>query len=149
MLVTSREAAKELYVSIGMIAYWIRKGRLTKHPTTGKHYLVDLEEARRASQWTRTDGLPENLITLNQAAELLGVVPKMISYYANMGYIKKHYVLGNSKHYLVDVNEVLEQPERIAKMYASEERKAHLREIANRQKRDSKNRYFVSEKLAN
>jgi hypothetical protein len=38
MLVTSREAAKELYVSIGMIAYWIRKGRLTKHPTTGKHY---------------------------------------------------------------------------------------------------------------
>ena len=80
---------------------------------------------------------------------MLGVVPKMISYYANMGYIKKHYVLGNSKHYLVDVNEVLEQPERIAKMYASEERKAHLREIANRQKRDSKNRYFVSEKLAN
>jgi DNA-binding transcriptional MerR regulator len=86
---------------------------------------------------------------VNDAAEMLGVVPKMISYYAKCGYIAKHYVLGNSRHYLVDVNEVLEQPERIARMYSSQERKAHLREIASKQKRDSKNRYFVSEKLAN
>ena len=146
MLVTPREAAKELYVSIGMIAYWIRKGRLEKHPIGGRNYLVDLDEARRASRWNRMDGIPENLITINEAAEMIGVVPREISYYANEGYIWKHYVLGNNYHYLVDVDEVLEQPERIRKMLSSEERRAHLREVAKRQKRDSKNRYFVSAK---
>ena len=149
LLVTPRQAAKELYVSIGMIGYWIRKGRLSKHPTGSRNYLVDLDEARRASKWNRMEGIPDNLITVNEAAEMIGVVPREISYYANEGYIWKHYVLGNSFHYLVDVNEVLEQPERIAKMYASEERKAYLREVANRRKRDSNNRYFVSEKLSN
>jgi predicted site-specific integrase-resolvase len=144
MLVTPREAASELFVSYGMIAYWIRKGRLAKHPTSGKHYLVDLDEARRASRWNALDGLPDNLITPNQAADMIGVVPRQISYYTKMGYVKKHYVLGNSKRYLVDVNEVLAQPERIKQMLSSEERKEHLRKVASRQKRDSRNRYFVS-----
>jgi hypothetical protein len=95
------------------------------------------------------EGVPDNLITVSEAAEMIGVVPREISYYANKGYIWKHYVLGNSLHYLVDVNEVLEQPERIAKMYGSEERKAYLREVASQQKRDSNNRYFVSKKSTN
>jgi hypothetical protein len=95
------------------------------------------------------DGIPDNLITVSEASEMLGVVPREISYYANKGYIQKHYVLGNSLHYLVDINEVLEQPERIAKMYGSEERKAYLREVASRQKRDSNNRHFVSRKSSN
>ena len=149
MLVTPRNAAKELFVTIGMIGYWIRKGRLQKHPTGSRNYLVDLDEARRASKWNRMEGIPENLITISEASEMLGVVPREISYYANKGYIQKHYVLGNSLHYLVDVNEVLEQPERIAKMYGSEERKAYLREVASRQKRDSNNRHFVSRKSSN
>lgn len=148
MLVTPREAASRLYVTTGMIGYWIKKGRLTKHPISegSRNYLVDLDEAERASKWRDRvmSEMPENLTTLNEAAELLVVCAREISYYANKGYIKKHYVLGNKKHYLVDVNEVMEQPERIRKMYASEERKENLRKIASEQKRDSRGRNFVS-----
>lgn len=144
MLVTPREAASELFVTYGMIGYWIRKGRLAKHPTVGKHYLVDLDEARRAANWNPLREVPSNLITVNEAADMIGVVPRQISYYTKMGYVKKHYVLGNSFRYLVDAEEVLAQPERIRKMLSSDERKAHLREVASRQKRDSRNRYFVS-----
>ena len=130
-----------------MIGYWIKKGRLQKHYLEGstRHYLVDLEEAKRASNWRniRYSELPENLVTPNEAADAIGVDPREISYYTKMGYVKKHYVLGNNHHYLVDINEVLEQPERIAKMYRSEERKAHLRMIAKAQPRDKRGRLFV------
>ena len=142
MLVTPREAASRLFVTTGMIGYWIRKGRLTKHPIGGRNYLVDLDEAERASKWR--EYLDENLVTPNEAADMIGVGVRQISYYAKMGYVKKHYVLGNSKHYMVDKNEVLEQPRRIAEMLASEERKARLRKIAANQPRDSRGRNFVS-----
>lgn len=146
-LVTPREAASQLYVTTGMIGYWISKGRLQKHYLEGstRHYLVDLEEAKRASNWRniRYSELPENLVTPNEAADAIGVDPREISYYTKMGYVQKHYVLGNNHHYLVDINEVLEQPERIAKMYRSEERKAHLRMIAKTQPRDKSGRLFV------
>ena len=130
-----------------MIGYWIKKGRLHKHYLEGstRHYLVDWEEAKIAADWRNTKYLeqPENLVTPNEAADAIGVDPREISYYTKMGYVKKHYVLGNSYHYLVDINEVLEQPERIAKMYRSEERKAHLRMIAKTQPRDKSGRLFV------
>jgi DNA-binding transcriptional MerR regulator len=146
-LVTPKEAASRLYVTIGMIAYWIRKGRLHKHYLEGntRNYLVDLEEAKRAANWhnLRYVGLPEHLVTPSEAADAIGVGTREIGYYARMGYIQKHYVLGNNHHYLVDINEVLEQPERIAKMYRSEERKAHLRMIAKAQPRDKTGRLFV------
>jgi transposase len=79
MLVTPRQAAKELYVSIGMIGYWIRKGRLRKHPTGSRNYLVDLDEARRASKWNRMEGIPDNLITVSEAAEMIMRVDDIIT----------------------------------------------------------------------
>lgn len=146
LLVTPKEAASRLYVTVGMIAYWIRKGRLTKHPTSGRNYLVDLDEAERASKWRENlmAEMPDNLVTPTQAAEMLFVCTREISYYAKKGYIKKHYVLGNKKHYLVDVNEVLAQPDRIAEMYSAEERKDRLRKKAAEQMRDPRGRNFIS-----
>ena len=146
-LITPREAASRLYVTTSMIGYWVKKGRLHRHYPNGntRNYLIDWEEAKVAADWRNFKYLeqPEHLVTPNEAADAIGVNPREIGYYARMGYIQKHYVLGNSYHYLVDINEVLEQPERIAKMYCSEERKAHLREIAKNQPRDKRGRLFV------
>jgi hypothetical protein len=43
------------------------------------------------------------------AARENGVTVSMISYLVKMGYVKRHYVLGNEYNYLVDLNEVTEQ----------------------------------------
>lgn len=145
-LVTPRQAAESLFVTVGMIGYWIKKGRLKKHPLNGRNYLVDLNEARLASKWRERlfEELPENLVTPAYAAKSIGVGVREIGYYAKMGYIQKHYVLGNDHHYLVDLNEVSKQPDRIYEMYRSEERKDKLRKIAKSQPRDKSGRLFVA-----
>jgi hypothetical protein len=55
-----------------------------------------------------------------------------------MGYLKPHYIFGNGKHYLVEREEVLKQPKRIADMYSAPERKQKLRELALSQPRQGK-----------
>lgn len=137
-LVTPKEASKEVYVSVSMIRYWVKKGKVKKHYKTENEYfyLVDLDEVKQASKGMQglIESAPKNLITRKDAADLLWVTETEISYYASMGYIKRHYVLGNKYNYLVDKDEVKAQvkliPERI------EARKPRLREHALSQPKD-------------
>ena len=144
-LVTPTEAANAVFVTKGMISYWIRKDRVRKHYVENgnkRNYLVDLGEVKQASKWKDTlmDTLPENLITRQEAAALLWVGENEISYYARMGYITKHYVLGNKYHYLVDRDEVQAQVKLIPQRV--EARKPVLREYALKQPKDKRGRFI-------
>jgi DNA-binding transcriptional MerR regulator len=137
-LVTPKQAASSVFVTRSMIVYWVKKGLVKKHYTEGNNYnyLVDLDEVELASKGRAglIDSQPKNLITRQEAADLLWVSEQEISYYATKGYIKRHYVLGNSHHYLVDRDEVLAQPKLIDKRVES--RKPRLRELALNRKKD-------------
>lgn len=143
-LVTRKEAAKAIYMSEGILSYWVRKGRLDKHEVSksGRFYLVDLDQAKKLSKMTKREllreSIPDNLISTKEAASLLHVTDKQITYYAKKGYIKKHYVLGNDKHYLVDRDEVLAQPELSEERIRHSWRLAELRIQAGTMKRDSR-----------
>jgi DNA-binding transcriptional MerR regulator len=136
-LVTPKEAAQAFYVTQSMIPYWIRKGRIKKHYVLAnkRNYLVDLDEIEIASKGMAgiKSKAPENLITREEAAKLIWTSKESIAYYVRMGYIKRHYVLGNKYHYLVDRDEVLAQVDLIQKR--SDARKPMLSRKAKTQKR--------------
>lgn len=146
-LVTVKEAAKVVFVTPAMVGYWVRKGKVQRHYTNDSKffYLVDLDEVRQASKGMQAliESAPSNLITRKEAAEMLWVSEKEISYYAKMGYITKYHVLGNRYHYLVDRDEVRAQvkliPQRI------EARKPRLREHARSQPKDERG-WFLPKK---
>ena len=144
-LVTPKEAAKAVFVTGGMISYWIRKGLVKKHYVLGhqRQYLVDLDEIKAAQNFCRNrfSSQPEkNLVTPREAADILWVGVAEIRYYARMGYIKKHYVFGNDYHYLVDLDEVKAQPREMKKRMDS--RKPVLREYALKHPKDERG-WFV------
>lgn len=141
-LVTRKEAAKTIYMSEGVLSYWMRNGRLTKHPIPGKsrQYLVDLDEVKslvgRSKRELLMKDISPDLITVNQAADLIYVTTRQISYYISMGYIKQHYVLGNKRNYLVSREEVLAQPALVKERLTNSWRLAELRLQAGTMKRD-------------
>ena len=143
-LVTPKVAAEQFNVTTSMIWYWLKKGRIKRYPIEGKprNYLVSLNEVWGAIEWKENllDSHP-HLITTEEASRLIKVSQHEIRYYAKMGYLRKHYLLGNGKHYLVERDQVLKQPQRIAEMYSSPERKQKLRELAKSQPREG--RLFV------
>jgi hypothetical protein len=53
----------------------------------------------------------QQLVLRKVAAREAGVTTGMITYWAQRGYIKKHYIFGNQYNYLVDLYEVLAQYE--------------------------------------
>jgi len=150
-LVTRKEAAKTIYMSVGILSYWLRDGRLTKHPIPGRtrEYLVDLDEVKELASKNKRDllmkNIPANLITTLEAGKLLSVTDRQICYYANRGYIAKHYVLGNDRHYLVDREEVLAQVDLIEDRLRHADRIDELREIATKIKRDSRGWWMKDE----
>lgn len=143
-LVTRKEAAKAIYMSEGILSYWARDGRLTKHRIPGKtrQYLVNLDEVKELATKSKREllmkNIPDNLITTLQASKLLYVTDRQICYYAKQGYIKRHYVLGNDVHYLVDREEVLAQESLIEDRLRHADRIDELREQATKMKRDSR-----------
>lgn len=80
-----------------------------------------------------------NLITPAEAADILWVSTREISYYVKRGYLTPHFLLGNDKHYLVDKHELKEKvldpmPDRMSHT----DRKEELSRIARELPRDSK-----------
>jgi hypothetical protein len=141
-LVTRKEAAKTIYMSEGILSYWIKQGRLTKHPIPGKsrQYLIDLHEVKSLVGRSKRELLMKetspDLITTNEAAKLIHVTARQISYYIRMGYIKQHFVLGNKRNYLVNREEVLAQPALVRERLVHSWRLAELRLQAGTMKRD-------------
>lgn len=143
-LLTPYEASKLVYVTPSMISYWVRTHRIARHPIPGttRRYLVDLDEVQRASKTTKFDkATPDNLISRKEAAFLLCVGDRMITYYVKMGYITAHYVYGNTKHYLVDKDEVLAQPGLMLDRIKHTARIDEYRERANQQPRSHGSRW--------
>lgn len=141
-LVTPKEAAKTLFVTVGMVHYWIRKGRLKKYQNSnGWNFLVDLEEARFASKWKRNIlNTNPDLITRGEAADMLFLSERSVSYHVSVGHLKKYYVLGDSKHYLLHRDEVTELFYR-EPFYKNEVRNEKLRQLALKQKKDSRGKF--------
>jgi hypothetical protein len=141
-LVTAKEAGKALYVTVGMVHYWIRKGRLKRYQNpNGWNFLVDLNEARLASKWLdRVLEVHPDLITLGEAADMLYLNRRALNYHINQGRLQKYYVLGNDKYYLVHRDEVTELFYRES-FYKNEERNQKLRERALTQKKDSRGKF--------
>ena len=109
-LVTPKKAAEKVFVTRGMIFYWIRKGRVKKHYVLehGYNYLVDLNEVIAATEGHKANAKNyPNLITVAEAAKLVFVSEPSIRYYVSRGYLQRHRVLENQKYYLVDKDEVL------------------------------------------
>ena len=137
-------------MSVGTLSYWVRDGRLTKYPIEGvkREYLVNLDEVKQLATKSKRgllmENLPENLITTQLAGELLSVTDRQICYYANRGYITKHYVLGNDRHYLVDKDEVLAQMDLVEDRLRHVGRIDELREQATKMKR-STNGWWVKD----
>jgi len=141
-LLTPKEVAKELFVTVGMVQYWIRKGRLKKYPTSnGYNYLVDLEEAKFASKWKENIlKINPDLITRQEASEILFLTERSVSYHISVGHLKRYYVLGDDRHYLLNKNEVIEllysEP-----YYKNKDRNEKLRQLALNQKKDRKGKF--------
>jgi predicted site-specific integrase-resolvase len=136
-LIFPQQAAKMFFVSSSMIYYWIRKGRIQKYyldkPENCQPYKVSISEIKKIQNVWWKDAVAEqnpNLISRKDAADLIGVSPNQITYYAKHGHLKRYYVLGNNLHYMVDREEVLKQPDRVLAVYRDEARREHLRQIA-------------------
>lgn len=145
-LITSKEAANTVFVTVGMISYWIRKGYLQKHYTGSStyNYLVDLDEVLSIVQTSkdRLKSKHEGLISPKHAAEILWVGVAEIRYYVRKGYLKKHYVLGNNYNYLVEESEVRKQPLLIGQRVDS--RIPKLKEHASNQRRDRRGWFLTT-----
>jgi predicted site-specific integrase-resolvase len=132
-LVTPKDAAKAVYVTTGMISYWVRKGYVIRHIPEGntRNYLVDLDEVKAAQAYSRTrfkSRKDEGLLTREEAARVLWVGVSEISHYIRQGYLTRHYLLGNKYNYLLSLEEVKAVPDKIYERM--ENRKPELRERA-------------------
>jgi predicted site-specific integrase-resolvase len=151
MLVTPKIAASSNYVTVSMIGYLVKKGRINKYPIheASRNYLVDIVEVDRALNWKNNliDDLSNDLITRKEAADELGIAESAISYYVRCGYITKHYVFGNNYHYLVSRKEIFNIPDEIKKRLTahSENLRKHL--LDNPQPKN-KNGRFISRNIA-
>lgn len=152
-LVTSKEAAKRVFVTRSMISYWVRKGRVKKYPIDGmtRNYLVDLDEVKLAGNWKEAlvESLSEDtdLITREEAARLLSVEDTVISYYARRGYIKKYFVFGNDYHYLVSRAEILSQIEETQKRIEKHAQQLREHYLANPQMKDRHGKFIPTKNI--
>ena len=143
---TPKEAATKAYVTYSMVSYWARTSRLIRYPnpntTRAASYLVDLAEVKRVARVGKLDERPAgNLISRNEAGDLLYVGSRVIGYYVKMGYLTPHYVFGNKKHYLVDRDEVLAQPKLMPDRIRHTARITELSEKAKQQPRAQGSRW--------
>lgn len=81
--------------------------------------------------------MDKNLVIPKLAAREAGVTKSMISYWANRGYIEKHYTFGNDRNYLVDLSEVLKQ-----KALGQQRRSAFSQKHWSQQRRDRSGRFL-------
>jgi excisionase family DNA binding protein len=146
MLLTPKQAADLRQVSVATIHYWVKTGKLKPH-RQGRNLLLSqtelesLKTPNKVPQPTE-EHRAQGLITRAEAAQLLWVTERQISYYTKMGYVKRHYVLGNKKHYLVKETEVRAQVELIPQRI--EARKPILRAYALNQPKDARG-WFVKQ----
>jgi len=140
MLLTPKQSAELKQVSVATIHYWVKTGKLKPH-RQGRNLLLSQAELESLATPNKVPQPTEEhralgLITRAEAARLLWVTERQISYYTKMGYVKRHYVFGNKKHYLVKAEEVKAQVQLIPQRI--EARKPILRAYAMKQPKDAR-----------
>jgi len=153
-LITPHEAAKLAFVTDTMITHWTKSGLLKKYPTANFHkrnYLVDSEEVKNIMGLSKFEIILKRysgrLISTKEAADILKVGTRMISYYAQMGYIKRHYVYGNKIHFAVDRYEILALPSQIEDRIHHRDRIEELREQVKKLKKDHRGWWVKSDSV--
>ncbi len=130
-LVTVRQACNELFVSVGLVQYWVRTGRLQKHtytltPGSAKvkkrtvshsRYLVDIEEAfkllrNRAEADLKLLNNDKRLLRPREVAKILDVRLERVYSWTRRFKLKKYYPENAGKHeYFLDGDELADNLE--------------------------------------
>jgi hypothetical protein len=130
---TMREAAEQLHIPYSAVVYYAMKNKIRKHPTTPKRFLVDVNEVWDAFEHASdiTYITPElraaGYITRIEAAKILYVTDRQITYYIQRGYIHRYFLLSTKRNYLLKLEEVYGVPAILR--YNAENHAAHLKEI--------------------
>jgi|688.fasta_scaffold1048347_2 hypothetical protein len=123
-LVTAQEAAAELFVSRGTVQYWVRTGKLAKHPfkvassttrsrkytESPRRFLVDVDEAKRMLQSViekeiKEEHADKRLLYPAEAARIMEVTTThTLSLIRRFGVTK--YSLGYGNKFLIDGDEL-------------------------------------------
>jgi hypothetical protein len=123
-LVTAQEAAAELFVSRGTVQYWVRTGKLAKHPfkvassttrsrkytESPRRFLVDVDEAKRMLQPSMEQRIKEEhadkrLLYPAEAAKIMEVTTSYALFLIRRFGLTK-YKLGYGNTFLVDGDEL-------------------------------------------
>jgi hypothetical protein len=130
-LVTVRQACNELYVSVGLVQYWVRTGRLAKHtypltPLSAKvkkrtvsltRYLVDVDAARKllrneAEAELKLLHSDKRLLRPREVSKILDVRHERVLSWTRRFNLKKYYpVAGVRGEYFIDGDELADNLE--------------------------------------
>ena len=129
-LMTVKQAASELFVSTGLVHYWIRTGRAQKHvykltPGSAKvkkrtestwRFMVDLDELRAIQRKSAEAELKllnsdKRLLRPREISQILDVRHDRVHSWAKRYNLKKYYIPGNSVEYFLDGDELADNLE--------------------------------------
>lgn len=122
-LVTVDSAAEHLYVTRGMIHYWVRLGKLEKYPYlltassararkrlySTTRFLVDLDEAieiQRGADKTKEEHSDKRLLTAREISTILNTTPELVRSWVREFKLTKYYKTGSTHSYYLDGDEV-------------------------------------------
>jgi hypothetical protein len=123
-LVTPKQASEELFVSTGLIQYWIKKGLLEKYPyelapstvrvrkrtLSHSRYKVDIDEAKKLRRADREDQVKllnsdKRLLRPAEVSKILEITENNV-YQMVARYNLTKYPVGVSTLYLIDGDEL-------------------------------------------
>lgn len=130
-LMQIKQAARVAGVSYGAVHYWVRTGRIKKHPMplaeltkkikphlgeySKRNYLIDVDEllAKRPAgtqEALRRSNPDLRLLTVREIANILNVETFTVRHYARR-FELKHYYYGYSNEFLIDGDELADAME--------------------------------------
>ncbi len=130
-LVTIKQACSELYISTGLVVYWVRNQRLAKHPyvlTPGSakvkkrtvsltRYLVDIDEARKLLRNEAEDELKllnsdKRLLRPREVAKILDVRLERVYSWTKRFELQRYHLPNAGKHeFFIDGDELADNLE--------------------------------------
>lgn len=123
-LVTAPQAARELYISIGLIHYWIRTGRVQKYPyelapltakiqkktVSHRRFMVDIDQVRKlrradAEEQIKLLNSDKRLLRPQEVSKIVGRSVHCVYQWVDRYQLKK-YKTGSDTCYLIDGDEL-------------------------------------------
>lgn len=123
-LVTPKQASEELFVSTGLIQYWVKKGLLEKHPyelapstarvrkrtVSHSRFKIDIDEAKKLRRIEREDQIKllnkdKRLLRPAEVSKILEITENNV-YQMVARYKLTKYPVGVSTLYMIDGDEL-------------------------------------------